>query len=553
MENNIDNIDIIENNNIESIDKKPDLNRSFSNNNNADIRDFQSEHMIHKLKKIKKKKMKNNYKKVKELDVLTNDKPILTDADNTVNDKPSTSTFQYIKNLIFSKDKPVVEGAYEFEDIEFKGHKFKDHEYEGGDAQNDIEYAKNETQMTDVVSKFYDEINKYNTYLAELLVGEDDTYNKKSAARNDDIILVRNSIVWLECAFVSSIMVYNWYFAIYFAKDPRNDIHIPSFSKEALLKKFTDKETGKKNPFISTFVYFFEFAFWFPEMLDWVLLKIVPKTAGILNGTCNFLLLYFVCLFCTKNFAISFKNFFIDLFNVHKNPTGNMLINFMVFIVVILFFASSFSLNLTPDAEGVENAISILTANPFVALIKFVIRAIITFFISVPAGAIGCGIYLIYMSFFSRLTWGKWGVFSVLFSMESINDIDKHIRSSKAGFEENDLCNSSNLLAFLYSLLSIIFNFLDYFKEHLLKIIYTIMLTCITVVLAINMSSLAPNKLPLNFFAAMISIACIVMVITSVIRHYELNKTTNTDSSPLGTTETTNTTNPDTINPLNQV
>ena len=136
--------------------------------------------------------------------------------------------------------------------------------------------------------------------------------------------------------------------------------------------------------------------------------------------------------------------------------------------------------------------------------------------------------------------------------MKSINDIDKHIRSSKAGFEEDDLCNSNSLLAFLYSLLSIIFNFLDYFKEHLLKIIYTFMLTCITVSLAINLSSLAPNKLPLNFFAAMISIAFIVMVITSIIRHYELNKSPDTDSSPLGTTETTNTSQ-DTINPLNQV
>ena len=157
------------------------------------------------------------------------------------------------------------------------------------------------------------------------------------------------------------------------------------------------------------------------------------------------------------------------------------------------------------------------------------------------------------MSFFSRLTWGKWSIFSVLFGMESIKDIDKHIRSSKAGFEEDDLCNSNSLLAFLYSLLSFIFNFLDYFKEHLLKIIYTIMLTSITVILAINMSSLAPNKLPLNFFAAMMSIACIVMVITSVIRHYKLNKSSDTDSSPLGTTETPNTNPDDTINPLNQV
>ena len=114
--------------------------------------------------------------------------------------------------------------------------------------------------------------------------------------------------------------------------------------------------------------------------------------------------------------------------------------------------------------------------------------------------------------------------------MTSITDIDNHIRSSKAGFEETDLCNSDTLFAFLYSVLSIIFNFLDYFKEHLLKIIYTIMLAIITISISINMSSVAPNKLPLNFFAAITSLACIVMVITSVIRYYELNKPANKDS-----------------------
>ena len=42
---------------------------------------------------------------------------------------------------------------------------------------------------------------------------------------------------------------------------------------------------------------------------------------------------------------------------------------------------------------------------------------------------------------------------------------------------------------------------------------------------------LIANKLPLNFFAAAISIAGIVMVITSIIRYFELNKPTNTDGS----------------------
>ena len=251
MGNNIDNIDIIENqNNMKNVDKKPDLNRSFSNNNNADIRDFQSEHMIHKLKKIKKKKMKNNYKKVKELDVLTNDIPPQPDTDNTINDKKPTYTLQYIKNLIFNRDKPIVEGAHEFED----------HEYEGGEKPKKIKRRTilSTDGKSDIVSRVYAYINYYNTYLAELLVSENDTYNKESAARENDIKLVRNSIVWLECAFISSIMVYNWYFAIYFAKD--KGIHIPSFSADALREHWRNENTKEENSVIKIFLWFFEFA-----------------------------------------------------------------------------------------------------------------------------------------------------------------------------------------------------------------------------------------------------------------------------------------------------
>ena len=531
MGNNIDNIDIIENqNNMKNVDKKPDLNRSFSNNNNADIRDFQSEHMIHKLKKIKKKKMKNNYKKVKELDVLTNDIPPQPDTDNTINDKKPTYTLQYIKNLIFNRDKPIVEGAHEFED----------HEYEGGEKPKKIKRRTilSTDGKSDIVSRVYAYINYYNTYLAELLVSENDTYNKESAARENDIKLVRNSIVWLECAFISSIMVYNWYFAIYFAKD--NGIDIPSFSAAALREYCTNIKTKEESTFITIFLWFFEFAFWFPEQLNWLLVDILPNTSGILNGTCNFLFLYFICLYCTKYFAITFKNFFDDLFNavgLNKMPDNAAL--WTMFIVIIGLFIGSLMKKpvISDDMEGLGAAISGGTpTNIWVMLgmaIYHFLHLIIILVCCIPAGAIGSGLYLIYMSFFSRLTLGNWKVNDVLFSMKSIDEIDKHIRYSKAGFEEEDLCNSNTLLGLLYALLTMIFNFLDYFKEHLLKIIYTIMLGCITVSLAINMSSIAPNKLPLNFFAALTTISCLVMVYTSVIRYYKLNESTKTDDSPV--------------------
>jgi len=334
-------------------------------------------------------------------------------------------------------------------------------------------------------------------------------------------------------------MVYNWYFAIYFAKD--KGIHIPSFSADALREHWRNENTKEENSVIKIFLWFFEFALWFPEKLNWLLVDILPTTSGLLNGTCNFLFLYFVCLYCVKYFAITFKNFFDAIFKIDKGfPTNPILLSMLMIIFGLFIVSLTKEPKLQKDESG-GVASAIINAgtaagkggviDKFFRGIWHILHLIIVVVVCVPAGAIASGLYLIYMSFFSRLTLGNWDVTDVLFSMESINEIDKHIRSSKAGFEETDLCNSNTFLSFLYSFLSIIFNFLDYFKTHLLKIIYTIMLAIITVNMSTNISSLAPNKLPLNFFAAAISIAGIVMVITSIIRYFELNKPTNTDDS----------------------
>jgi len=208
-----------------------------------------------------------------------------------------------------------------------------------------------------------------------------------------------------------------------------------------------------------------------------------------------------------------------------------MFINFMMLLVMILFFNAMFTFESSGSVTEDATDLAFFFMGGFIwSLFKFIIRFMITFFVSIPAGAVGCGLYLIYMSFFARMTWGKWPKLSVLFGMTSIYDIDKHIRNSKAGFEETELCNDSQLLGLLYAFLKFIFGILEYFKTHLLKIIYTIMLICITITIAINMSSLAPNKTPLIFFAALTSFACLVMVCTSVIRYYELNKPTETET-----------------------
>ena len=567
MGNNQDNIDNIDN---------PESKRSFSNNKINDNDDFQSAHMIHKLKKIKKKKLKNNYNNVKELDILTNDKPIHNVTEKPINDNKPLSTIQHIKQLIFGTP-PIVE-------------KFEDHEYEGGSTRKEMKPNKLQINMKDKIEELYDFINYYNTYLAKWLLyigaeefandindiatdindtavdltgGESDKMkrmrvfnpeltdseietkiseyektkknNKESPKwlinthNNDpDVMIVRSAIVWLECAFISSFMVYNWYFAIYFANDPRTNTDIPSFSKDALLEWSKD-ERGNPGAFIGTLVYIFEFAFWFPEMLDWILLKIVPKTSGYLNGNCNFLLLYFICLYCTKNFAHNFKDFFQDLFT---NPTGNMLINFMVLIVLILFFHSMFTLKTSGNiVTDVSSVISFATGGWLFSLLKFIFRFIITGIVSVPMGAICCGLYLIYMSFFAIRTWGEKGAYQ---------KIDDHIHSSKAGFEEIDLCNSSKMLGILYAILKFIFKGLEYFKEHLLKIVYTGLLIYITISFTMNLSSNVPNRMPLVLFFALLSFVFCITTYTSIIRHFELNKL-NPSTTPQTTTPQTTT------------
>jgi len=209
-----------------------------------------------------------------------------------------------------------------------------------------------------------------------------------------------------------------------------------------------------------------------------------------------------------------------------------MFINFMMLLVMILFFNAMFTFESSGSVTEDATDLAFFFMGGFIwSLFKFIIRFMITFFVSVPAGAVGCGLYLIYMSFFARMTWGKWSIPSFLsWTSTSLDDIVIHIRNSKAGFEETELCNDSQLLGLLYAFLKFIFGILEYFKTHLLKIIYTIMLICITITIAINMSSLAPNKTPLIFFAALTSFACLVMVCTSVIRYYELNKPTETET-----------------------
>ena len=317
----------------------------------------------------------------------------------------------------------------------------------------------------------------------------------------DDIALVRNSIVLIETAAVSLWVVYNWYFLMFYAPD--NDIHIPKFSRIELLKQSNKSNSYSAVPGLKKMLlYLFEFAIWFPEKLDGFLINnenffsFPGFTKHLLNGDSKFILIYIISFYCIKNFAISFKNFFIDLLT---NASGNKIINIMFAIVLILFFVSAFTFSFVGDMEADTNIMFSFVSgmlNPIGTFIVWLIRFFITITISVPMGAIICGLYLIIYSLFGRFIYGG-----------SMADIDDHIKSNIAQFENKDMCNTGSLWNMFYSILRILFKITKFIKNNIITIAYFLIFLYTTFTMITNLSNQINNKEILIFLIVCITIS----------------------------------------------
>jgi hypothetical protein len=489
----------------------PTIQTSFSSINDEPVDDFQSAHMIQKIKKIRKKKQKQNITGMADFDVLTNkpssQTPIIDaststrpDASSPADSSPSMFSVEYWKHRMFGK---TIEGAKNY---------FEDSEYEGRDNLKEPDSKSSKVKLTIIraINSVYDAMNSINQKIAAGIVNGISV----NTATDKDIAIVRNQIALLESAVVSSWMVYNWYYLMRYAKD--TGVEIPAFSRTQLLKKL-DGGVGK------LLLYFFEYAMWFPEKLDQLLLQWVPNaTSWFLNGTCQFLLIYVLCLIWTKNFAIAFKNFFIDLLT---DATGNMLINIMFAIVFILFFISIFTLNFVGEIKhDTQEVVSILKSllSPISSFFVWFIRFLITIIISVPMGAVICGLYLIIYSFFGVYIYGgvNWAWSSAR------TDIDEHLRNAKAGFQEEDMCNSGGLMAFILAILRFLFKIVDYVKEHLLKAVFFVIFFNSSINMASNFSNGMQNRSLIIFFNIIITIALAVLVWVSIVTYVKQDAAT---------------------------
>uniref|UniRef100_A0A6C0J3N3 Uncharacterized protein n=1 Tax=viral metagenome TaxID=1070528 RepID=A0A6C0J3N3_9ZZZZ len=345
----------------------------------------------------------------------------------------------------------------------------------------------------------------YNKYKKKQKIQRMNSMNKTIT---DDIALVRNSIVLIETAALSLWVVYNWYFLMFYAPD--NDIYIPKFSRFELLKQSNKSNSYSSVPGLKKMIlYLFEFAIWFPEKLDGFLINndnffsFPGLTKHLLNGDSKFILIYLIGFYCIKNFAVSFKNFFIDLLT---NANGNKLINIMFAIVLILFFVSAFTFSFVGDMEADTNIMFSFVSgmlNPIGTFIVWLIRFFITITISVPMGAIICGLYLIIYSLFGRFIYGF---------TTNMGDMDDHIKTNTAQFENKDMCNTGSLWNMFYFILRFLFKIMEFIKKNILTIAYFLIFVYTTFTMITNLSSQMNNKEILIFLIVCITISIFIQL-----------------------------------------
>lgn len=455
------------------------------NNKNKEKDNFQTVNMIEKIKKVKKKKskMKENYKNIEEFTTLHNTKTQDNnhsnqnkEQDNKRETKKNVQKFfQMFDNLKeFTPFKKIKEYLFSNTKEGFKAQKpFKKDDYEGYDTIDDREVLGDDVNpremMIRAIEKLYKKINYLNRAIAEYIV---DNLSVGTPAESD-YFLVQESISWIFSAIVSSYMVYNWYFLMFYSKD--SDFDLIPISRMKMLENSSNDDY----PIFSLILFFFEFSIMFVEKLDNLLINIIPSIANkFLNGRFKFSLIYLGLIYFVKNSLKSLKDFLIMIIKAESSTFINLLYG----IIAISLVVSMMSLTITGvykvDVGTVMSSIASM-ANPFGTIIKVLFRLFFVMATNVPFAGIFITIYLFMYSLFSTLIYAgehKKGI-------NIFEDIDEHVMNSKSEYEKNKDCGSDS--NFFYEIIRILNIFVDVCYNKLLPIILTIIL----IVSTINFSS----------------------------------------------------------------
>jgi len=353
---------------------------------------FQIMNMNYKLKKIKKNRKKKipNYKNIELLDTLSNE-PIIAEPAPTKPSPPTVEASNPFANIFTNK---TVENFSFFTDADYEGciDCVKD---KGLDSESDDIRPK----IIEFINYCYDYFRSFNKNAAETIANK----LTKSGDNEREKFLIEKYLGLAEALTFTGIIIYNWFFLMYYRKTDGIDLIPVSRDKVKQLAQ----DSVNIGPLYDIFLYFFEFSLFFPEMIDKILLDIVPEwTSHYFNATLCFILLFLFLFYVFTNFILAFKNLLIDLLN---GNTANRTLSVMLAIVFILFVISTMNFQKELAAQKMKalqrGDLTSMFMPPIQGIVWMVIKNIIRFFIvmlvSVPVGGILTAIYIIFYSLFA--------------------------------------------------------------------------------------------------------------------------------------------------------
>jgi|UniRef100_A0A6C0IQ88 hypothetical protein len=430
------------------------IKESFSDIENNKEHNFQTANMEYKMKNVKKRqkpKRKNNFKNIETFNTLENEqyKEVETDKEQTA---PIQSVENFdTSNSIFTKN--VIEGATNLDD------KTNTDNWEGHDDVKDGDV--NKVDWREEGANFVEKVYDIATYVNRKL-GYELTYmlsNKNPTKKDEE--LMRDYISTILTAIISLPVTFNWYYIMYcIPKDQLFNMSVSDF-------KAKSKEEGYD--ILKLVLFLFEFAFFFPSVLNHIIIDLIPTyTKKLFTGKVNFILLFMVVFYAIKKVSLSIKNMLIAII---KDSSSNLIINLMFATVFINFFVSLFSLD-------IDTMLSFISS-PIFFIIKAFIRFIIVILISVPVGALLMFLYLVVYSLFAIPIYGKDSI------GKTFMEVDSHTESSAPDFFTNSCEGESWFQVLLRNLMKIV----GFFKKHLLLVILLMIIIRYTFVLRTELSS----------------------------------------------------------------
>lgn len=402
--------------------------KAFSNKNEHN---FQTANMENKLKNIKKRKVKNNFKNIETFNILKNEEYEIVNTDEVIKKRGNVDNLESFNTMSSIFTNNIIEGNEGMEEEKESENKEEDKEEEDKEEDSEnkgkiasifnmgstpvkthAEQVKEQCEETGECGDYceenpgecegQDEVEDPDKvdldWREEMVKNIENSYGKfvdankqfgegiadvlsNGNATDEDKKLIREYTSTLFSAILAVPVSFNWYYVMFYALD-NTDIEVAHLDINRL------KEIGEDYGLMKLFLWFFEFALFFPSILDNLLTIQIPKYSSLLfNGKILYIFVYLASFHFIKNLAPLFKNFLVAII---KDATGSTLINLMTGIVLILF--------LVYVCENITDALSII------GLVLLFVRFITIILISVPVAAFFIFIYLIFNSFFA-ISW----------------------------------------------------------------------------------------------------------------------------------------------------